>query len=156
MKNNFQTLIKIVKPFQLICIVMTYLLGGGLVQYVRGMKSWQAFFEGLGFLVLTYLFIEGLYQLYQWRNLNNCPKGIGDKEIKTNRLIIGMASATFITAAMTIIINWFQTGIFWQGLLILLLIFGLIASLYYLTKTKIILKNFDLLCEALIVIIIQP
>ena len=154
MKNIFQNLWKMVKPFQLISGVMAYLLGAGLVQYVRGMNSWTTFIEGAFLLVFTYLSVEGLRLLFQMRNPNNWQKDIQQRDKNTTKIIIGLTTATFLTVFITIIINWIQVRIMWQGLAFLLTILFTVSGFYYFAQIESILKPFEILIEPLLFIVI--
>lgn len=153
---TYQTLLKGIKPFRLISLVMTYLLGAGFVQYVREMKSWAVFIQGAVFLLLIVLTLDYLRALQSLANPQDWPKGMTFREVRQVRLFIAMLSATFLTVATSMIIIWIQMGILWQGLVFLLAALLFVGGVYYLTQVFEILKSIALLVEVLLFIVIPP
>lgn len=153
---TFQTLLKGIKPFRIISLAMTYLLGAGFVQYVREMKSWAVFVQGGVFLLLIALTLDFLRALQSLANPQNWPKGMKFREVRQVRIFIAMLSATFLTVATSMIIIWIQMGILWQGMVFLLAALLLVGGVYYLTQVFEILKPIALLVEVLLFIVIPP
>lgn len=151
-----RTILKGLKPFRLISLVMTYLLGAGLVQYVRDMKDWTVFFQGAAFLVLIYLSVEYLRLLQGLIDVQNWPDGMTVREARQVRLVMAMISATFFTVATSIFVIWMHSGIVWQGMLFLVLALLAVAGLYYLSYVVEKLRPFELLIEVLLFIVIPP
>jgi len=149
-------LLRALKPFRLICLVMTYLLGAGFVQYVREMRSWSVFIQGIIFLLLIALSLDylraqqGLIEPQDW------PEGMTIREVRQVRLIIAMLTATFLTVATSILITWMHAGIMWQGLAFLLVALILLGGIYYLTQVFDKLRALALLIEVLLFIVIPP
>ncbi len=154
MKTSLKTLLKIFKPFQLTSMVMSYLLGAGLVQYVRRMESWRVFIEGLVFLLIFSLLIECLSLLEQLRNPVAWPKGVQYKEVKTIRTVVAMIAATFTTMAITMLVNWAHLRIIGQGLAFLLLILIGTGGAYYFSRNKKAIKPLEILIEAFLFVVI--
>lgn len=152
----FRTLLKALKPFQLISLIMTYLLGAGFVQYVREMKSWPVFIQGGIFLLLIVLSLDYLRALAGLVNPQDWPKGITLKDVRLIRLIIAMLSATFLTVATSIIITWLRAGIMWQGLVFLFLALMVMGGVYYLSQVIKNLQPLELLIEVVLFVVIPP
>jgi len=151
-----RTIIKALKPFRLISLVLMYILGGGLVQYVQDMQSWSVFFLGGFFLIIITLSLELLILLQSLIEPEHWPDGMGLTEVKAVRMIIAAITATLLTASTTIIIGWVQMGILWQGLLLLLLAFFVIGGFYFVSQFDARFRSLALLIEVLLYVIIPP
>ena len=153
---SFRILLKAFKPIRLISLVMTYLLGAGLVQYVREMKSWTVFIQGGVFLLLFYLTLEYLRLLQTLADPQYWPDGLKENEAKQIRLLIAIITATFLTVVTTIMISWLHSGILWQGLVFLLSGLIILGGIYYLCIVIASLRQFEILIEILFFIVIPP
>lgn len=151
-----QTLFRALKPFRLISLVMTYLLGAGIVQYVREMRSWSVFIQGGIFLLLIVLSFDCLRALQGLVEPQDWPEGMTIREVRQVRLIIAMLTGSFLTVATSLLITWMQAGIMWQGLVFLLLALMFLGGIYYLTQVFEILRPLELLVEVLLFIVIPP
>ena len=151
-----KTLIKSIKPFQLISLVATYLLGAGLVQYVRELHSWNNFIEGLLFLILTYLSVVLLTNLQRLRDMKNWPDGMTLVEIKQTRWGIALVLATFLTTNTTILVGWMQRGVLWQGFFFLIAALLLIAGFYYLVLIVNAYSISQLILDVMLLVVIPP
>ena len=151
-----KTVIKALKPLRLITLVMTYVLGAGLVQYVRNMRSWSAFIQGGAFLLLISLSLELMRLLQHLGDHRNWPEGMTFNMVKQVRWIIAMLTATFLTVATAIVVNWMQTSILWPGQGFLLATLAIAGALYYLSEAVKFLKPFELLIEVLVYVVIPP
>jgi len=152
----FKTVTKAFKPIRLISLVMTYLLGAGLVQYVREMQGWSVFFEGLILLLLVTLSFEFLRLLPLIADPQTRPEGMQVNELRQTRWVIAVLAATFLTVATTLIVTWMQANILWQGLAFLLLAVLITSVLYYLSDMIDALKSFALLIEVLLFVVFPP
>ncbi|MBW6465843.1 MAG: hypothetical protein K0B06_05010 [Brevefilum sp.] len=152
----FRTLLKIIKPFQLVSLVMSYLLGAGLVQYVREMKSWPAFIQGGFFLIFIHLSLECLRLLQRLADPRKWPDGLSLKDARLVRLLGATIAATLLTVATTIFINWMQMGVVWQGLVVIVSGVFAVGGLYYITQVSEALRRFELLFEVVFFIVIPP
>jgi 1,4-dihydroxy-2-naphthoate octaprenyltransferase len=151
-----RTLLKIIKPFQLVSLVFSYLLGGGLVQYVREMKSWPVFIQGGFFIILIHLSFECLRLLQQLADPRHWPAGLSLKDARLVRWLSATIAATLLTVATTILITWMQTGVVWQGLVILITAMLAVGGLYYFSQAVEAMLRFELLIEAVFFIVIPP
>lgn len=152
----FKTILKAFKPFRLISLVMTYLMGASLVQYVRDMASWPVFIQGGIFLLLIALSLELFCLLPSMRDPKNWPEGMGLREVKQLRIIIAAITATLLTVATTILITWMQVGIMWQGLVFLLLALMVVGGLYFLSQVVAGLRSVVLWIEVLFFVVFPP
>lgn len=148
--------LKALKPFRLISLVTTYVLGAGLVQYIREMGNWSVFFQGLVFLVFFIIGIELIRVLQTLQDVNKWPEGMMLEEAKQARLVLALTSAVLMTVATTIFIRWMVNGILWQGLTFLII--GLIGAgvLYFLARALKDLRPFEILIEAVLFVVIPP
>lgn len=152
----YKRLIKSIKPFQLISLITTYALGAGLVQYVQEIRSWLVLFQGLFFLLFISLSFDSLVLLMQ---VNDPKSGIDDLSIDEKRqlrLSSALTSATFLTIALIIFIDWMIKGILWQGLGFLLVLLGLFAVFYIISNKSNKLRLLQILFEAVLFVIIPP
>lgn len=152
----FRLLTKSLKPLRLISLVMTYLMGGGLVQYLREIKSWLVFIQGGLFLVLVTLSVELLCLLQFLVEPKNWPEGMDARGAKQARLIIAAIVVTFLTVATTFLTTWVQMGVVWQGLVILLLALLAVAGVYYFSLVAAFLRPYRLLVEVLLYVAFPP
>jgi 1,4-dihydroxy-2-naphthoate octaprenyltransferase len=152
----FRTLLKAIKPFRLISLIMTYLLGAGLVQYVRQMRSWSDFILGGVFLLLIAISVEYLRLLQRLSETWVGQEGLSAKDERQVRLLVAVITATLLTVATTIIITWIHTGVLWQGLVFLLVALVVVGGSYYLSHVNGILKSIEIILEALFYIVIPP
>lgn len=135
---------------------MTYLLGAGFVQYVRGMRSWSVFIQGGIFLLLIVLSLDYLTALQGFVDPLNWPKGMTAREVRQIRLTFAVLAATFLTVATSIFISWMGIGLMWQGLVFLLLALIIVGGLYFVTQVIEKYRQFALLVEVLLFIVIPP
>ena len=155
-KMILRTLLKIIKPFQLVSLVFSYLLGGGLVQYVREMRSWPVFIQGGVLIILVHLSLECLRLLQRLAVPRNRPDRMSLKEARLVRLLSTILAATLLTVATTIFITWMRTGVVWQGLVILITAVLAVGGLYYFSQAIEALMRFELLIEVVFFIVIPP
>jgi 1,4-dihydroxy-2-naphthoate octaprenyltransferase len=151
-----KNLLKAIKPFRLASMLATYALGAGLVQYVRHMKDWGALIQGGLFLLFVILSIELLKILGQLRDIKNWPKDANLNEIKRLRWVIVLVIATFLTAAMTIFVDWMIRRFLWDGLTFLILGFVILGGVYYLSDVRQALRPYKMLIEALLFVVFPP
>ena len=151
-----RTLLKIIKPFQLVSLVFSYLLGAGLVHYVREMKSWPVFIQGGFFLILVNLSFECLRLLQRLADPRQWPDGLAFKDARLVRWLSAAIAATMLTIATTILISWMQSGVVWQGLVILMTIMLVVGGLYCFSQVFEALIRFELLIEVVLIIVIPP
>jgi len=144
------------KPFRMASMVFTYLLGAGLVQYVREMRSWRGFFQGLVFLIFLMFSIELMRLLTGLTDPKQWPSGTALSLIKQIRWMIALLSAAFLTVVFTILIGWILEGVFWQGLVSLLLTLGVAGGGYFLTGKLENLRPYQIFTELILFVVIPP
>lgn len=152
----FKTVFKAVKPFRLMSLIFTYVLGGGLVQYVRQMRDWSRFIQGGIFLILIALSLDLLSLLRSLTDQRNWQEGMSLRTVRQTRLVIALTAATLLTVSMTIFIHWMISGIIWQGFGLLLAAMIGLGALYYLSRWVHSLKPFQILFEAGVFVVIPP
>lgn len=151
-----KTLLSVLKPFQLISLVLTYALGAGLVQYVRGIDTWAGFIQGLVFLLLFIISLDYLRSLEKLRDVTNWPEGMLLKEARQVRLLIAIITGTLLTVSTTIFIGWMFGDILWQGLLFLIIALMIVGAFYYLSNVLEGLRPFQILIETLLFVVFPP
>ena len=152
----YKRLIKTIKPFRLISLITTYALGAGLVQYVQYMRSWLIFFQGLFFLILTTISFDFLAFLIQVNDPQSEFNELSLNERKQLRLSSALVSATILTIAIIIFVDWMVKGILWQGLGFLMLMLGISALFYIISKINEKISPFQILFESVLFVIIPP
>lgn len=152
----YKRLIKTIKPFRLISLITTYALGAGLVQYVQNMRSWLIFFQGLLFLILTTISFDFLAFLIQVNDPQSEFYELSLKERKQLRLSSALISATLLTIAIIIFVDWMVKGILRQGLGFLMLLLGVAGLFYVISKINESINPFQILFETVVFVIIPP
>lgn len=153
---NYKRLIKTIKPFRLVSLITTYALGAGLVQYVQNMRSWLVFLQGLFFLILTTTSFEFLSFLIQINDPTSKLTDLSLKDRKQYRLFSALTSATLLTIAIIIFVDWMVKGILWQGLGFVMLLLGGAGLFYVISKINEKISAFQILFEAVLFVIIPP
>lgn len=151
-----KTLLSVLKPFRLISLVLTYTLGAGLVQYVRRIRTWPGFFQGLIFLLMFTVSLAYLRSMEKLRNVNNWPEGMLLREARQVRLLIAIITGTLLTVSTTIFIGWMLGDILWQGLVFLIIAVVIVGVFYYLSSVIEGLRPYQILFEALLFVVIPP
>lgn len=151
-----KTFLKALKPYRLISLVMTYLLGAGLVQYIRQLRSWPDLILGAVFIVLVALSLELLKLLREFINPKNWPEEVTLNDVRQMRLIIGLVTATLVTVAISILIGWMLADVIWQGLLLLMLALAFLGGGYYYANFTEKLRPYQLLLEVFIFVVLPP
>jgi len=151
-----KTILSALKPFRLISLVATYILGGGLVQYVKQMRDWAGFIQGGIFLILVAISLELLALLQSLRNPQAWPEAMDLITARRTRLVTAIMAATFLTISTTIFIQWMISGIIWQGLGFLFAAMIGLGILYYLSLTVDSFRSFQIFFEAGIDVVIPP
>ncbi len=147
---------KIIKPFRLVSLLTTYVLGLGLVQYVREMRSWLFAFQGVFFLLLVVFAAETLALLADFHNHNQRLREFNQKEQRILRRILAIFAATFLTVATTVFISWMVRGVLSQGWTLLIVTAVLGVIFYYLSSLLPSLAPYRILAEVLVFVIIPP
>ena len=107
-------------------------------------------------MLLVVLGLDYLRDLGRSFDQRTWPESATHREIKQLRLILGLVSATLLTVATTLFVNWMVGGIVWQGVYFLLLTLVLIGGLYYFSAFNKKLQPYGILFEALLVVVIPP
>lgn len=153
---NLSILKRSLKPFRLISLVATYVLGAGLVQYVRGIHLWSNFIEGVLFLILGVVSLELLKLLYDLNNPKNWPEGSHLNQIRQTRWVLVAVIAVLMTSATVLFFGWMVKKIVSQGLVLLVVTFLFAGFLYYLAKANRNFQPFQIFFETFLFVIIPP
>lgn len=152
----FHPIKRAIKPFRLTSMIAMYFLGAGLVQYIQSLENWSAFIEGLIFLVSISISLELLMQFYELKDVKHWPEGITFREVKMTRWVILILTATLMTTATVIFIDWQFTGVLWLGLSVLVVSLILLSLFYYFSMSWRDLQPYQPLIEGLIYIVLPP
>ncbi len=149
-------LLKPIKIYRLIGLLMTYVMGTALASYVEGMRSWSAFWTGAAFLCCVLLGFDTMHGLQRVNDEKFQPEGISQAERKQIRLGLALIAATLMTVAFTIIVSWMIEGLLWQGLILLLMAIFTVGGVLILNGTSEKFQPFLPLLETILVVIIPP
>lgn len=151
-----RTVLKSIKPFSLVSLFTTYILGAGLVQYLRK-------FLGLGDLLLGGLFLLFVVIGFELMGINqdlrdarNWPSNSSPVEVRRARWIIALIVTTLLTVSVTIFIDWMVRDVLWQGLVFLVVGFVITCALYFISENNKILKPYKILIESFLFVVIPP
>ena len=151
-----KTLLQAIKPFRLVSLITTYILGAGLVQYVRTLRDYGLMIQGGIFILCLVLSVEFIRVIQQLLDPNNWPKDSLLNEIKRLRWTIALITATLLTVIVIILIDWMVRGILWQGLTLLLFGFFISLVVYYIADIRRSLLPYRILIEVLIFVVFPP
>jgi len=151
-----KTLLKAIKPFRLISLLMTYILGAGLVQYVRQMRDWGVLLQGAIFILLVVLSVDFLYLMQTLAVRSSDYEKLEKKDLRLIKWVCALLSATFLTVATTLMVNWMMNDVLSQSLLVLFILFLVAGGLYYLTRLLPKLRVYQILVEAVLFVGLPP
>ena len=153
---TLKIILKAIKPFRLISMVTTYILGAGLVQYLKSTQDWSQWIAGIFFVLFSGLTVELMRLLKRLTKPSHWPEGIKFKEVKVTRLALLGLIATFMTISLSIFMSWMISGVLWQGLVVLVILLLIDGAFYYLCEESSPLKPYQLLFEGLFYVILPP
>ncbi len=151
-----KTIVQALKPFQLASLTLTYFLGVGLVQYVRGMRSWSMVFEGFVFLLMVVISTELIVLSDRLKERNQWLEGMQERHIRQIRWIILFINAAFLTVATMLVVGWMMRGILWRGLSFLLIVVVVACIGCFLTQVVESARSLKLFLETIIYLILPP
>ena len=151
-----KTVLQALKPFHLVSLTTTYLMGAGLVQYVQGMRHFSIFIEGLVILILITISTQLTVLAEKIKDPGNWLEGINKDQVRQLRWIIPMIVATLLTVAAIIFVGWMMRGFLWPGVTLLLVFTAIICAGCYLAEVKPVLKQSLLFIESILYLIIPP
>jgi 1,4-dihydroxy-2-naphthoate octaprenyltransferase len=152
----FKTILRALNLFPLISLFVTYILGGGLVQYVKQMRDWTVFIQGIVFLILIAISLDLLALLQSLRDRQNWPEEMDLRTVRITRFVTAITAATFLTVSTTIFIQWMMSGIVRQGLAFILITMIGLGILYHFSRSQGSMQLFQILFEAGIFVVIPP
>lgn len=152
----FKSILKPLKVFRLLGVITTYVLGTGLVRYVKAIHGGALALQGGIFLLSFVLALDYLRELQKTSRLNYWSKEATDREIRLIRMGLAIIAATFLTLDVTLLLGWIMGGYLWQGLVFLLMVLIVTGFLYYFVEMWEALRPYLILFEALLIVIIPP
>ena len=147
---------KVIKPFLLASLLVSYLVGAGLVQYVRGMQSWTGFVQGLFFILFIALSVESLAELQLLSDPRRWPENVTYDVVKQIRWALAILAATLLAAATSLLIGWMIGGSLNQGLLGLVIMAVLAGVVYYYTRILPKFTPYQVFSQALLFAVLPP
>jgi len=151
-----KTITQALKPFQLASLTMTYFLGAGLVQYVRGMRSWSMMFEGFIFLLFLVICAEIIRLSEYLKDRDHWLEGMQERQIKQVHWILLSITATFLTVVTALFVGWMMSGVLWQGLTLLLIAVIVTCIGYILTQFLDSNHSLYLFLETILYLMLPP
>jgi len=151
-----KTIVQALKPFQLASLTLTYFLGVGLVQYVRGMRSLPMIIEGFVFLLMVVISTELIVLSERLKERNQWLEGMQERDIRQIKWIILFINAAFLTVATTLVVGWMMRGILWRGLSFLLIVVVVACIGCFLTQVVESARSLKLFLETIIYLILPP
>ena len=153
---SIKILLRPIKVYRLIGLLMTYVMGAGLSHYVEMMRSWPAFWTGAAFLLCVFLSFEYMQALQRINENKDRPEGSTQTELQQLRIGLGVIAATLMTVAVTILVGWMVEGLLWQGLIILSVVIFALGGVLIVRGTAQNLQPFLPLLEAVLIVVIPP
>lgn len=151
-----KTILKALKPFSLASLLTTYVLGAGLVQYIRNFRGLGEFIQGGLFLLFIVFSFELLRVNQSLQDIRNWPEDGSPGEVKRTRWVIALIIATLFTVALTIFVDWIVRKTLWQGLVFLVVGFLLTCAIYYLSEFNQTLRPYKILIEGFLFVVFPP
>ena len=153
---SIKILLRPIKVYRLIGLLMTYVMGVGLARYLETMRSWPAFWTGAAFLLCVFLSFEYMQALQQINENKDRSEGSTQTELQQLRISLGVIAATLMTVAVTILVGWMVEGLLWQGLIILSVVIFAVGGVLIVKGTAQNLQPFLPLLEAVLIVVIPP
>lgn len=147
---------KVIKPFLLASLLIAYLVGAGLVQYVRGMQSWTGFVQGLFFILFIALSVESLAELQLLSDPRRWSENVTYDVVNQIRWALAILAATLLAAATSLLIGWMIGGLLNQGLLGLVIMAILAGVVYYFTRILPKFTPYQVFSQALLFAVLPP
>ncbi|MDY6872406.1 MAG: hypothetical protein SVR81_00350 [Chloroflexota bacterium] len=147
---------KSISPVRTLTLLMTYALGAGLVQYVDSIRDVTVMIGGGVFLLMVLLALDYLRSLPALSKFNQNHVNAEPKQYRFYRLAVGLIAALFLTVAIALYIGWLVSGVLWQGMNLIMIVVVVSGGFYYMTSARLKLMPYQLLVEALLVVVIPP
>ena len=149
---TLKTILNPLKPFRILSLMMSYVLGLGLVQYVAQIRSTERAVEG-GLFLLSFLialdYLCGLQRTLQF----DLWKETSDIDLIRIRWAYRIVAAFFITFCTSMLVGWMVQGMLWTGITVLLVVIFVTGVFYYLAQIHDNLQPYQVLFEVIIVVI---
>lgn len=151
-----RTVLKAFKPFSIASLLTTYILGAGLVQYLRNFRGLGDFLQGGLFLLFIVIGFElmGINQML--RDARNWPTDSSPSEVRRARWVIALIVATLMTVSVTIFIDWMIRDVMWQGLIFLVVGFIITCAIYFISEYNQTFRPYKILVEVFLFVVIPP
>lgn len=153
---DLKNVLKSINPVRTLTLLMTYALGAGLVQYVDSIRDVTVMIGGGVFLLMVLLALDYLRSLPALSKFNQNHVNAEPKQYRFYRLAVGLIAALFLTVAIALYIGWLVSGVLWQGMNLIMIVVVVSGGFYYMTSARLKLMPYQLLVEALLVVVIPP
>lgn len=151
-----KTVLKSIKPFSLASLITTYILGAGLVQYLRNFRGLGGLIQGALFLLFIVIGFELMGVNQDLRDARNWPSNSSPVKVRRARWIIALIITTLLTVSVTIFIDWMVRDVLWQGVVFLVVGFVFTCALYFISEYNQTLRPYKILVEVFLFVIIPP
>ena len=152
---KLKTILQPLKPFQLIGLISSYLLGAGLVQYINPLIDVDMMIQGGLFL---FTFIIGLDYLCGLQSTLKFELWEDTSELDLIRIrwAYRIIAAFFVTFSTSLFVGWMVHGSLAPVVAILLVCNFIIGMFYYLAQVHENLQPYQVLFEVMLVVISPP
>ena len=144
---TLKTILNPLKPFRILSLMMSYMLGLGLVQYVAQIRSTERALEG-GLFLLSFLialdYLCGLQRTLQF----DLWKETSDIDLIRIRWAYRIVAAFFITFCTSMLVGWMVQGMLWTGMTVLLVVIFVTGVFYYLAQIHDNLQPYQVLVRS--------
>lgn len=151
-----RTVLKSIKVFSITSLITTYILGAGLVQYLRNFRGFGDLLQGGLFLLFIVIGFELIGVNQGLRDTRNWPSNSSPAEVRRARWVIALIVTTFLTVALIIFIDWMIRDVLWQGLVFLVVGFVITCGLHFISEYNQTLRPYKILIEAFLFVVIPP
>lgn len=151
-----RTVLKSIKVFSITSLITTYILGAGLVQYLRNFRGFGDLLQGGLFLLFIVIGFELIGVNQGLRDTRNWPSNSSPAEVRRTRWVIALIVTTFLTVALIIFIDWMIRDVLWQGLVFLVVGFVITCALNFISEYNQTLRPYKILIEAFLFVVIPP
>jgi hypothetical protein len=152
---TLKTILQPLKPFHLIGVISSYLLGAGLVQYVNPSIDAEMMVQGGMFLLSSIIALDYLCGLQStlkfdlWEDTSNL-------DLVRIRWAYRIIAAFFVTFSVSMFVGWMRQGSLEPAVTVLWVSNLIIGMFYYLAQVHDNLQPYQVLFEAMLVVVSPP
>ncbi|MFH1964378.1 MAG: hypothetical protein ABIJ42_02450 [Acidobacteriota bacterium] len=152
---TLKTILQPLKPFQLIGLISSYLLGAGLVQYVNPLIDVDMMVQG-GLFLLTFIialdYLCGLQSTLKF----DLWEDTSEIDLIRIRWAYRIIAAFFVTFSTSLFVGWMVQGSLEPAAAVLWVVNLIIGMFYYLAQVHENLQPYQVLFEVILVVFSPP